>query len=72
MSRTSTWIAILIAAGASVAGAWQMGYVGGDQIVHVANMLLGWTAWTILIAVAYAGLERLFPDLLRSSHTENP
>ena len=64
MSKASVWIGVLIAAAAGVAVAWNLGYVTTDQIVYIANMICGWTAWTALVAVAYAGLERLFPGVL--------
>ena len=71
MSKASIWIGILIAAAAGVAGAWKLGYVTADQIVYIANMISGWTAWTALVAVAYAGLERLFPGVLCPPRTDH-
>jgi hypothetical protein len=43
-----------------------------EQILYLVQMVLGWTAWTCLVALAYAGLEKLFPDILCAPHAEDP
>ena len=43
-----------------------------EQTLYLAQMVLGWTAWTCLVAFAYAGLEKLFPDILCAPHVEDP
>ena len=41
-----------------------LGFIKLEQIVYVVKMIAGWTAWTVFVALVYAGCERLFPDLL--------
>jgi hypothetical protein len=72
MSKASIWIGILIVAAAAVAGAWKLGYVTPDQMVYITKMVAGWTGWTALVAVAYAGIERLFPGVLCPPRTDDP
>jgi hypothetical protein len=43
-----------------------------EQILYLVQMVLGWTAWTCLVGLAYAGLEKLFPDILCRHHAEDP
>ena len=43
-----------------------------EQILYLVKMVLGWTAWTCLVAVAYAGLEKLFPHILCAPPAEDP
>jgi hypothetical protein len=61
----------LVALLAAVAAAWTFGLVKTEQIVYVATMIGGWTAWTCLIALGYAGLEKLFPDRLCAPPAED-
>jgi hypothetical protein len=43
-----------------------------EQILYLVQMVLGWTAWTCLVALAYAGAEKLFPHILCVAPTEDP
>jgi hypothetical protein len=52
---------LLAAAGIVVA---TFGFLQLEQIVYVVKLIAGWTAWTVLVAVVYAGCEKLFPNLL--------
>ena len=42
-----------------------------EQILYLVQMVLGWTAWTCLVALAYAGLEKLFPHILCAPPAED-
>ena len=42
-----------------------------EQIFYLVQMVLGWTAWTCLVALAYAGLEKLFPHILCAPPAED-
>jgi hypothetical protein len=53
---------ILLAIAAAIAMA--LGYIQIGQILYVAKLIAGWTAWTCAVALIYAGLEKLFPDVL--------
>jgi len=53
---------VLLAAGAAVA--WTFGFLQFEQLIYLVKMIVGWTAWTVFVAVVYAGCERLFPNLL--------
>ena len=53
---------VLLAAGGAVA--WSFGFLQLEQFVYLVKMIVGWTAWTVFVAVVYAGCERLFPNLL--------
>jgi hypothetical protein len=43
-----------------------------EQILYLVQMVLGWTAWTCVVAFAYAGLEKLFPHILCAPAAEDP
>ena len=43
---------------------WKFGFVTIDQFIYLGQMTGGWLAWTALVAILYAGVEKLFPDLL--------
>ena len=43
-----------------------------EQIFYLVQMVLGWTAWACLVALAYAGAEKLFPHILCVAPTEDP
>lgn len=44
--------------------AHSFGFLGVEQFIYVGQLIGGWLVWTCLVAVAYAGLERLFPRFL--------
>ncbi len=55
----------------ALAAAWSFGFVAPEQFAYLGNMIVGWTAWTCFVAVLYAGLEKLFPNLLCSPHQDS-
>ena len=55
----------------ALAAAWMFGFVAAEQFSYLGNMIVGWTAWTCFVAVVYAGLEKLFPNLLCSPHRDS-
>ena len=55
----------------ALAAAWMSGFVAAEQFAYLGNMIVGWTAWTCFVAVVYAGLEKLFPNLLCSPHRDS-
>ncbi|MFL6797518.1 MAG: hypothetical protein ACJ8F3_08920 [Xanthobacteraceae bacterium] len=61
--RKVLWLGLLVVVLASAAVAVSLDVLGLEQIVYVLEMIAGWTAWTLVVAVAYAGLERLVPGL---------
>jgi hypothetical protein len=52
----------LLTAGAAMAAAF--GFLQLEQLVYLVKMIVGWTAWTCLVALIYAGCERLLPNVL--------
>jgi len=60
----------LILAGLGVA--YRFGNLGLDQFIYLANLIGGWTAWTVAVAIVYAGLEKLFPNLLCAPPEDPP
>ena len=54
-------LVLLVAAGIVDA---TFGFLQLEQIVYVVKLIAGWTAWTVVVAVVYAGCEKLFPNLL--------
>jgi hypothetical protein len=63
-------LAVLLLGGAAAA-AWKFGFVSFDQLIYLGKMVIGWTAWSGLVALGYAGLERLFPKALHAAHDEH-
>ncbi len=61
-------LVVLLAA----AAAWYFEFIATEQILYLVTMIAGWTAWTCLVALAYAGLEKLFPNLLCAHAAEGP
>jgi hypothetical protein len=53
---------VLLAAGAAMAAAF--GFLQLEQLVYLVKMIVGWTGWTCIVALIYAGCERLFPNVL--------
>jgi hypothetical protein len=44
--------------------AHSFGFLGTDDFLYVGKLLAGWTAYTCVIALLYAGLEKLIPGIL--------
>ena len=44
--------------------AHSFGFLGLEQFLYMGQLLAGWLAWTCLVAIIYAGLEKLFPRVL--------
>lgn len=63
MEKAFLWALIVLLA---AAGAWALAFdfIKFEQIAYVGKMIAGWTAWTCFVALVYAGLEKLFPDIL--------
>lgn len=40
------------------------GFLGVDDFIYVGKLIAGWAAYVCLIAILYAGLERLMPSIL--------
>ena len=63
MSKPMTLLLVAFIVAALVV-LWKFGGLGLDQLVYVGNIILGWTLWTAGVAIAYAALEKLFPNVL--------
>jgi hypothetical protein len=51
--------------------AYGFGFLGWEQVAYVGELIVGWTAYTIVIALLYAGLEKLFPNVLCAAAHED-
>ena|SRR3954454_3133626 len=69
MSKPMLALLMAFIAAALTAG-WTFGAIGVDQIVTLANMIVGWTLWTVAVAFAYSRLENLFPGVLCPRHSD--
>jgi hypothetical protein len=58
--------------GAALTVAWFFGGLGVDQFIYLATLIIGWTAWTLAIAVLYRLLEKLFPNVLCAPLVDEP
>jgi hypothetical protein len=63
------FLILLLIAGAAAGYRFGLGTV--DQFIYVGKMIVGWTLWTVILAVLYAGLERLFPNFLCAPHQDS-
>ncbi len=63
MSKPMTLLLVAFITAALVV-AWKFGGLGIDQMAYLGNMVVGWSLWTLGVAIAYAGLEKLFPSVL--------
>jgi hypothetical protein len=70
MSKPMTLLFVAFIAAALVV-AWKFGGLGIEQISYLGNMVVGWTLWTVGVAIVYAGLEKLFPSVLCPPPTED-
>jgi hypothetical protein len=73
VKNITTWIILLFAL---VMLGWAMnrGLIATptpEQILYLVKMVLGWTAWTCLVALVYTGLEKLFPRILCAPPAED-
>ena len=66
------WALLIALILAGLAVAYRFGNLGVDQVIYLANLIGGWTAWVVVVAIAYAGLEKLFPKLLCSPPEDQP
>ena len=62
-------LSLLLAAGIAVAA--KFGFLQLDQLVYLVKMVVGWTAWTCVVAMIYARCENLFPNVLRPPADED-
>ncbi len=51
--------------------AHSFGFLGVEQFLYIGQLISGWLAWTCLVAILYAGLEKLFPGVLCSASHED-
>jgi hypothetical protein len=58
------WALLIALILAGLAVAYRFGNLGLDQLIYVGNLIGGWALWVIAVAILYAGLEKLFPNLL--------
>jgi hypothetical protein len=64
------WALLIALILAGLAVAYRFGNLGLDQLIYVGNLIGGWALWVIAVAILYAGLEKLFPNLLCSPPTD--
>lgn len=70
MGKVTGFLLIVLIAG-GLATAYRFGMLTPEQFIYVGKLIVGWTAWTVVVAVIYAGLERLFPNFLCSPHEDH-
>jgi hypothetical protein len=44
--------------------AHSFGFLGLDDFLYVGKLIAGWTAYTVVIAIIYKGIELLMPGIL--------
>jgi len=64
-------IALIVLLAAAGVVAAMFGFLQLEHLVYVMKLMAGWTAWTIFVALVYAGCERLFPNVLCPPATED-
>jgi hypothetical protein len=47
------------------------GFLGVDDFLYAGKLLAGWTAYVCVIAIVYAGIERLMPGILCTAAPED-
>jgi hypothetical protein len=65
-----TWVLLILLIAGGLATAYRFGMLTPEQFIYVGKLIVGWTAWTVVIAVLYGLLEKLFPKFLCSAHED--
>lgn len=66
-----TWFLLILLVAGGIATAYRFGMLTQEQFIYVGKLIVGWTAWTAVLAVIYAGLEKVFPNFLCAPHEDS-
>jgi hypothetical protein len=64
-------IAIAVLVVFALMAANSFGFLGVDDLVYAVKLIAGWTAYVAVIAIVYAGVERLMPGILCTAAPED-